>query len=158
MQLNTGGIQLPKGDVYRVLKKDHANIKKLFKETLQDTSKYPEARKELEKHFVGEEKFLYPPMEFIDEEKVKENEREHEEAFRKMARMKNMDENSREWVNSLRDLNNIVVHHMDSEEEANGLFDEASEVLSEEAEEDILHLYEELKLEAEEEEKKTENP
>jgi len=144
---------LTKGDVYRVLKEDHKNIKKLFREAIQDTSKYPEARKELEAHMVGEEKFLYPAMEFIDETKVKENEREHEEAFRKMARMKNMDERSREWINSLNQLNDIVVHHMDSEEESNGLFDEASEVLSEEAEEDILHLYEELKLEAEEETK-----
>jgi hypothetical protein len=142
---------LTKGDVYRVLKEDHKNIKKLFREAIQDTSKYPEARKELETHLVGEEKFLYPAMEFIDEKRVKENEREHGEAFRKMARMKNMDENSREWVNSLRELNNIIVHHMDSEEESNGLFDEAAEVLSEEAEEDILHLYKELKLEGEEE-------
>ena len=149
---------MTKGDVYRVLKEDHKKVKELLKEAIQDTSKYPEARKELEAHLHAEEKYLYPPMEFIDEVKVKENEREHEEAFRKMARMKNMDENSREWINSLRDLNNIIVHHMDSEEEANGLFDEASEVLSEEAEEDILHLYEELKIEAEEEYRKTENP
>lgn len=142
---------MTKGDVYRVLKEDHKNIKQLFKEAIQDTSKYPEVKKELEVHMVGEEKFLYPAMEFINEKRVKENEREHEEAFRKMARMKNMDKSSREWMNSLRDLNNIVVHHMDSEEEKNGLFDEAAEVLSEEAEEDILKLYEELKIENEKE-------
>lgn len=138
---------MTKGDVYRVLKEDHKNIRQLFKETIQDTSKYPEVRKELEAHMLGEEKFLYPAMEFIDEDRVKENEREHEEAFRKMARMDNMSKDSREWVNSLRELNSIVVHHMDSEEEQNGLFDEAAEVLSEEAEDDILHLYEELKSE-----------
>ncbi len=148
---------MPKGDVYKVFKKDHNRIKKLFKEAIQDTSKYPEARKELEKHLVGEEKFLYPPMEFIDEAKVKENEREHEEAFRKMARMKNMSEDSREWANSLRELNEMIVFHMDSEEEENGLFDEASAVLSEEAEDDILHLYEESKIEGEEEARKSEN-
>ncbi len=138
---------MPKGDVYKVLKKDHDHIKELFKETLQDTSKYPKVRKELENHLVGEEKFLYPPMEFIDEQKVKENEREHEEAFRKMARMDNMSPDSREWKTSLKELNDMVIYHMDSEEEENGLFDEASAVLSEEAEEDILHLYEELKSE-----------
>lgn len=147
---------MTKGDVYRVLKEDHKNIKKLFRETLRDTSKYPEVVKELEVHMVGEEKFLYPAMEFIDEERVKENEMEHETAFRKMARMKNLDERSREWVDSLRELNDLVVHHMESEEEKNGLFDEAAEVLSEEAEEDILKLYEELKIENKEEQ--SENP
>ena len=138
---------MAKGDVYRVLKEDHQNVKKLFKETLRDTSKYPEVRKELEAHMLGEEQFLYPAMDFIDEDMVTENKREHEEAFRKMARMDNMNEDDREWLDSLRQLNDLVVHHMDSEEKENGLFDKASGVLSEEAEDDILHLYEELKTE-----------
>ena len=138
---------MAKGDVYQVLKEDHENVKKLFKETLRDTSKYPEVRKELEAHMLGEEQFLYPAMDFIDEDMVTENKREHEEAFRKMARMDNMNEDDREWVDSLRQLNDLIVHHMDSEEKENGLFDKASGVLSEEAEEDILHLYEELKTE-----------
>jgi len=138
---------LPKGDIYRVLKKEHTHIKELFKDAINDNSKYPKVQKELEAHLLGEEQFLYPPMEFIDEKQVKENKREHEEAFRKMVRMDNIDEDSREWVDNLRELNDLVVHHMDSEEEKDGLFDEASEVLSEEAEDDILHLYEELKSE-----------
>jgi len=86
-------------------------------------------------------------MDFIDEDMVTETKRENEEAFRTMARMKNMDEKDREWVDSLRQLNDLVVHHMEIEEKENGLFDKASAVLSEEAEEDILHLYNELKAE-----------
>ncbi|MCZ3366826.1 MULTISPECIES: hemerythrin domain-containing protein [Methanobacterium] len=138
---------MAKGDVYKVFKKDHAHIKKLFNETLRDTSKYPEARRELEANMLGEEQFLYPAMDFIDEDMVNETKRENEEAFRTMARMKNMNEEDREWVDSLRRLNDLVVHHMEIEEKENGLFDKASEVLSEEAEEDILHLYNELKAE-----------
>ena len=138
---------MTKGDVYKVFKKDHAHIKKLFNETLRDTSKYPEARRELEANMLGEEQFLYPAMDFIDEDLVNETKRENEEAFRTMARMKNMNEEDREWVDSLRRLNDLVAHHMEIEEKENGLFDKASEVLSEEAEEDILHLYNELKAE-----------
>lgn len=138
---------MAKGDVYKVFKNDHAHIKKLFNETLRDTSKYPEARRELEANMLGEEQFLYPAMDFIDEDLVNETKRENEEAFRTMARMKNMNEEDREWVDSLRRLNDLVVHHMEIEEKENGLFDKASEVLSEEAEEDILHLYNELKAE-----------
>lgn len=119
----------------------------MFNETLRDTSKYPEARRELEANMLGEEQFLYPAMDFIDEDMVNETKRENEEAFRTMARMKNMDEEDREWVDSLRRLNDLVVHHMEIEEKENGLFDKASAVLSEEAEEDILHLYNELKAE-----------
>lgn len=119
----------------------------MFNETLRDTSKYPEARRELEANMLGEEQFLYPAMDFIDEDMVTETKRENEEAFRTMARMKNMDEKDREWVDSLRQLNDLVVHHMEIEEKENGLFDKASAVLSEEAEEDILHLYNELKAE-----------
>ncbi len=138
---------MAKGDVYRVFKEDHQNVKKLFKETLEDNSKYPEVRKELEAHMLGEEQFLYPAMDFIDEDMVGENKREHEEAFRKMARMDNMSEEDHEWKSNLKQLNDLVVHHMDSEEKENGLFDKAAEVLSEEAEDDILHLYKELKAE-----------
>lgn len=138
---------MAKGDVYKVFKKDHAHIKKLFDETLRDTSKYPEAQRELEANMLGEEQFLYPAMDFIDEEMVNETKRENEEAFRTMARMKNMREEDREWVDSLRQLNDLVAHHMEIEEKENGLFDKASEVLSEESEEDILHLYNELKAE-----------
>ncbi len=138
---------MTKGDVYRVFKEDHEHVKDLFKETLRDNSKYPEVRKELEAHLLGEEQFLYPAMDFIDEDMVSENKREHEEAFRTMARMDNMSEDDREWKSSLERLNDLVVHHMDDEEKENGLFDKASEVLSEEAEDDILHLYKELKAE-----------
>ena len=138
---------MAKGDVYKVFKKDHAHIKKLFDETLRDTSKYPEAQRELEANMLGEEQFLYPAMDFIDEDMVNETKRENEEAFRTMARMKNMSEEDREWIDSLRQLNDLMVHHMEIEEKENGLFDKASEVLSEESEEDILHLYNELKAE-----------
>lgn len=144
---NTGGVQLPKGDVYKVFKKDHENIKKLFKETLKDTSKYPEARKELEANMLGEEQFLYPAMDFIDEDMVNETKRENAEAFRKISKMDYINKDDREWINSLRDLNKLVVYHMDNEEKEDGLFDKAAAVLSEEAEDDILHLYKELKAE-----------
>ena len=129
------------------LKKDHAHIKKLFNETLRDTSKYPEARRQLEANMLGEEKFLYPAMDFIDEDLVNENKRENEEAFRTMERMENMNEEDHEWKDSLKRLNDLVSYHIDSEEKKNGLFDKASSVLSEEAEDDILHLYNELKEE-----------
>ena len=135
---------LTKGDVYKVLKNDHENVKKLLKETIEtgDTSKFPEIKKQLEAHMTGEENFLYPPMEFVDEEMVKKNEYEHELAWNKLRYLEQQ-KGDKDWMENLKGLNNLIIKHVEREE--NKLFPKASETLSEEAEEDILKLIEEEK-------------
>lgn len=136
---------MTKGDVYKVLKEEHENVKELIKETIEtkNTSKYPEIKKQLQVHMTNEENFLYPPMEFVDEETVKKNEYEHDIVWRKLLYLDNASQNDEEWMLNLKELNDLLIKHIEREE--NKLFPEASDALSEEAEEDILKLMEEEK-------------
>lgn len=136
---------MTKGDVYKVLKEEHENVKELLRETIEtkNTSKYPEIKKQLQAHMTNEENFLYPPMEFVDEETVKKNEYEHDIAWRKLIYLDNASQNDEEWMLNLKELNDLLIKHIEREE--NKLFPEAAEVLSEEAEDDILKLMKEEK-------------
>lgn len=138
---------MTKGDVYRALKEDHENVKKLLKETIEteNTSKFPELKKQLEAHMLGEENFLYPPMEFIDEELIKKNEYEHDLVWRKLLYLDNARQEDKDWMVNLKELNDLILKHVEREEKK--LFPKAAEVLSEEAEEDIMKLIEEKKAE-----------
>lgn len=136
---------MAKGDIYKVLKEEHENVKELLRETIKtkNNSKYPEIKKQLQTHMTNEENFLYPPMEFVDEEMTKKNKYEHDLVWRKLVYLDNANENDEEWILNLKELNDLLIKHIEREE--NKLFPEASEVLSEEAEEDILKLMEEEK-------------
>ena len=137
---------MTKGDVYRVLKEDHENVKDLLKEIIEteNTSKFPEIKKQLEAHMMGEENFLYPPLEFVDEEMIKKNRYEHELFWNKLLYLENAIKDE-EWMLNLKELNDLILKHVEREEKM--LFPKASEVLSEEAEEDIMKLMEETKEE-----------
>ncbi len=137
---------MAKGDVYKVLTEDHENVKELLKETIEtgNTSKFPELKKQLEAHMTGEESFLYPPMEFVEEEMVKKNRYEHELVWGKLLYLDNS-QGDKDWMMNLKELNDIILKHVEREE--NALFPKASEVLSAEAEEDIMKLIEETKAE-----------
>jgi hemerythrin superfamily protein len=140
-------IRLTKGDVYKVLKEDHQNVKELLKETIEtgNTSKFPEIKKQLEAHMMSEENFLYPPMEFVDEEMIKKNRYEHELAWNKLLYLENAQQGDKDWMMNLKELNELITKHIEREEKA--LFPKASEVISAEAEEDIMKLMEETKAE-----------
>lgn len=140
-------IPLTKGDVYKVLKEDHENVKELLKEIIEtgNTSKFPEIKKQLEAHMMSEENFLYPPMEFIDEEMIKKNIYEHELAWNKLLYLENASQGDKDWMMNLKELNDLITKHIEREE--NVLFPKASEVISEEAEDDIIKLIEETKAE-----------
>ncbi len=135
---------MSKGDIYKILKDEHDNVKELFKETIEtgNTSKFPEIKKQLEVHMANEESFLYPPMEFVDEEMIKKNKYEHELAWNKLLYLDNA-QSDKDWMENMKELNNLIIKHVEREEKE--LFPKASETLSEEAEEDIIKLMEEEK-------------
>lgn len=138
---------MTKGDVFNSLKEDHKNVKEMLKETIEtgDLSKFPAIKKKLEVHMIGEENYLYPAMEFIDEEMVKKNEYEHDLVWRKLLYLDNAPKDEDEWMLNLKELNNLIIKHVEREE--NMLFPKASEVLSEEAQEDMMKLMKETKEE-----------
>jgi len=138
---------LTKGDLYKSLKEDHDTVKELFKETIENgnDSKFPTLKKKLEMHMTGEESVLYPAMEFIDKKMIEKNQYEHDLAWNKLIYLDNTPPDDPEWILNLKELNDLIESHIDHEEKE--LFPEASEVLSEEAEDDMLKLIEETKKE-----------
>ncbi|MGZ7043102.1 MAG: hemerythrin domain-containing protein [Methanobacterium sp.] len=138
---------MTKGDLYKILKEEHDGVKELLKETIESGKKdrFPAIKSKLKVHMAGEENFLYPPLEFVDEENVKQNEYEHDLAWNKLIFLDNTSEDEPEWMIELKELNDLIIKHVDREEKI--LFPEASKTLSEEAEEDIMKLMEETKEE-----------
>lgn len=94
---------------------------------------------------ASEENFLYSAMEFVDEDMIKKNKYEHELFWNKLLYLDNAREADKDWILNLKELNDLILKHVEREEKS--LFPKASEVLSEEAEEDILKLMEEAKAE-----------
>lgn len=138
---------MTKGDLYKALKEDHDGVKELLKETIEsgDISKFPAIKNKLEVHMTGEESLLYPPMEFVDEEMVKRSEYEHDLAWNKLLYLDNEKKDDPEWMLNLKELNDLIIKHVDREEKM--LFPKAQETISEEAEEDIMKLIDEIKSE-----------
>jgi len=94
---------------------------------------------------ASEENYLYPAMEFVDEEMIKKNKYEHELAWNKLSYLDNAREEDKDWMLNLKELNDLILKHVEREEKS--LFPKASEVISVEAEEDIMKLMEEAKTE-----------
>jgi hemerythrin-like domain-containing protein len=138
---------LTKGDLFKSLKEDHNNVMELFNETIEngEVSKFPTLKKKLEVHMTGEESVLYPAMEFIDKEIVEKSQYEHDLAWNKLTYLDNTPPDDPEWILNLKELKDLIKKHVDREEKE--LFPEASEVLSEEAEEDMIKIIEETKEE-----------
>jgi len=116
--------------LYGMLTHDHEEVKGLFEETISknDTSKFPEIKKELEVHMMGEEKFYYPKAKKVDKELVEHGIEEHEEAKQLLKELDKMDTGSSKWMSKFKELKEAVEHHVEEEEEK--LFPETKESLS----------------------------
>ena len=138
---------MTKGDLYKSLKDDHDNVKELFKETVENGNfeTFPTLKKKLEVHMTGEESVLYPAMEFVDKKMIDKNQYEHDLAWNKLIYLDNTPTDDPEWILNLKELKDLIEEHVDREEKE--LFPEASKVLSEEAEDDMIKIIEETKEE-----------
>ncbi|MDI6723312.1 MAG: hemerythrin domain-containing protein [Methanobacterium sp.] len=116
--------------LYGMLVHDHEEVKGLFEETISknDTSKFPEIKKELEVHMMGEEKFYYPKAKKVDKKLVEHGIEEHEEAKQLLRELDKMDTGSSKWMSKFKELKESVEHHVEEEEEK--LFLETKESLS----------------------------
>lgn len=131
--------------LYRMLIHDHEEVKGLFQETISknDTSKFPEIKKELEVHMMGEEKFYYPKAKKIDKELVEHGIEEHEEAKQLLKELDKIDTGSSKWMSKFKELKESVEHHVDEEESK--LFPESREGLSDNEEKVAAQKIEEVK-------------
>lgn len=104
-------------DIVELIEKDHREVEALFAQFKQSPSKdiAMQICTELDKHSVGEEQTIYPAMESVDKDLVKEGEEEHAEAKQLIGRIKNTtdDQHLSELVT---ELEGAIQHHVQEEE------------------------------------------
>lgn len=139
--------------LFDLLKKDHKNVKDLFKKIQEDGEMEREAKedlfsrieKELEIHMGGEESFFYPPLKESEEahEKVLEAYEEHNVAKTVLGETADLDKEDDRWKAKIKVLSELVEHHV--EEEEGELFKIAKKVLAKERVQEIARQIQEQK-------------
>jgi hemerythrin-like domain-containing protein len=138
-------------NIYDLLKKEHKDVKKLFKQIVDseryDDTVYMQIKKALQVHMAGEEKLLYPRLENEEETRniTLEAYEEHDVGKQIMndIDMSNKSEDDR-MLAKVKVLSETIDMHVKEEEDE--LFKKAKKVLSHEDEREIGRLYEENKM------------
>lgn len=125
--------------IFAELRDDHEVQRDLF-ERLEKTQGDETARREgfeklkneLLNHETAEEKHFYSELMTIDltQEKTRHSVAEHHEIDEKVEELESIDFSSSQWLPKLRDLKELVIHHLDEEEEE--VFPLAGRALTEE--------------------------
>lgn len=126
-----------KAKVFTLLKKDHAEVKKLFKEidglesgqTRQREKLFKQLKIALEIHSKVEETLFYKPLKNLDKShmQILEATEEHNLVEKLLLELATGPMNSDEWCAKLTVLRENVLHHIDEEE--NELFPTAEKLL-----------------------------
>jgi hypothetical protein len=126
-------------DPFEYLIEDHKKVADIF-EDLENTSEsdvntrekmFEKLYNELGLHAELEEATLYPTLEKIDETKemVEHSKEEHETMKTILTELEAMPKDNPEWGEKLSELKTNVEEHVEDEEESEGLFEKAQEVL-----------------------------
>jgi len=131
--------------LYDMLVHDHEEVKGMFKEAMDknDTSKFPQIKKELEVHMMGEEEFYYPKAKKVDNKLVKHGIEEHEEAKQLIRELDRMKKDDDQFMPKFKELKDSVEYHV--QEEESKLFPETKESLSDDDEKEAAQKIEEEK-------------
>ncbi|MDY0039557.1 MAG: hemerythrin domain-containing protein [Desulforhabdus sp.] len=133
-------------EFFKVLKKDHQEVKSIL-EQLKETSKtatkareklFSQLKEEIKPHMTGEEKAFYPALKKYEEAKdnVLESIEEHhvtESVLKELDKMSKSEEN---WGAKLSVFKELVEHHIEEEEEK--IFSDAEENLDAEKMKQIM--------------------
>lgn len=139
--------------IYDLLKQDHKDVKKLFKQIVEseryDANIYSQIRKALQVHMTGEEKLFYPRLENNEETRqiTLEAYEEHDVGKQIMndIDMSNKTEDDRLFA-KVKVLSETIDMHVKEEEDE--LFKKAKKVLSHDDEHEIGRLFEQEKMSA----------
>lgn len=114
------------GTIFAELRDDHEVQRDLF-ERLEKTQGDEAARREgfeklkdeISHHAAAEEKHFYAELMTIDltQEQTRHSVAEHHEIDEKLEELESTDFSSPQWLPKLRDLKELVIHHLDEEEE-----------------------------------------
>lgn len=132
--------------LYQMLKDDHDMVKNLLNDALEneDISKFREIKNQLNMHMTSEEKYFYPPLRNVDNERINQSFKEHEEAKIILKDMDQIQGKDKKWIPKIKKLREIIEDHVEKEE--NLLFPESSKKLSTLQKEGIAQKIEEEKM------------
>ncbi|MGB9929034.1 MAG: hemerythrin domain-containing protein [Methanosarcina sp.] len=132
--------------IYDILSKEHQILIGMFNEAMITGSKEAlfRIKAEIDPHMAGEEKFFYPRLEEKEESEgiAHKANIEHNEAKALMIEMEGMQEGDENWAIMLKELKDVIMHHINEENEVFKVF---SRVLSREETEEIAQKYLEFK-------------
>lgn len=129
--------------IYDILKAEHKQVSDLIQQAMRDGSKetFFKVKAKTDPHLQGEEKFFYPLLE--DKSKlrdlVKDAYEEHNEIKSISSELQSMDAGNSNWTSKIKELDQIVSHHVDEEE--NKIFPAAQKVLGEDKAQQIAQQY-----------------
>ena len=133
--------------IYDILSKEHDLVLNVFEEAMRSGSKESlfKIKVEIDPHMAGEEKLYYPILEEKEESRdiARKAYIEHNEARALMYELEGMDENDQNWNSRLKELRDVITHHVDDEE--NEMFEKSRNVLSQEKAQEIAQQYLEFK-------------
>jgi hemerythrin superfamily protein len=140
-------------NIYDVLKQDHRDVKKLFKQIVEsekyDANIYSQIKKALQVHMAGEEKLFYPRLENNSETRtlVLESYEEHDLGKQIMNDIDMSDKTEADRMYAkVKVLSEAIDMHVKEEED--DLFKKARRVLSHDDEHEIGRLFEQEKMNA----------
>ncbi len=141
-------------DIFQYLTDDHRKISAVLEGLVDIAHDSEEAREQmfdeldsiLSLHAELEEATLYPALEEKPdmEDMISRFKGEHEEVKSLLEELRITDKDSGEWLLKLIELRESVGHYVEEEEEIEGLFEQAQEVLSIGEEEEIRKNMEEF--------------
>jgi len=138
-------------NIYDLLKQEHKDVKKLFKQIVDseryDDNVYMQIKKALEVHMAGEEKLLYPRLENNEETRqITLEAYEEHDVGKQIINDIDMSDKSEEdrMLAKIKVLSENIDMHVKEEEDE--LFKKAKKVLSHEDEREIGRLFEEDKM------------
>ncbi len=131
-------------NVFEELRQDH-DVQRGLLDQLAQTSGDDQVRRqgfarlksELTLHAAAEEKWLYARMMQHDatQEKARHSVAEHHDMDECVEKLEGIDFDSPQWLKTFKDLQHLVTHHLDEEEQE--VFQAAGKVLTENQKEDL---------------------
>jgi hemerythrin superfamily protein len=127
--------------IFDVLKKDHDKVKGLFKQITRKKESpeniFPQIQHELEMHFQGEEKLLYP---FLKEKAethdiTMESMEEHNVSKKELSELSSLSTDDEWFSPKIKVLQELINHHIEDEETL--LFKKAKKVMGKQQAEEM---------------------
>ncbi len=145
--------------IYELLQKDHDAVKKALTRILETTNGaaktredlFQKVKQELEVHTKFEEEVFYPTFredkgDKEAREEVKDALDEHKDAKTMLAKLEKMDKTSDEFIETIRELQQALEHHISDEEDE--IFPQARETVDDDAAVEMAERYREMKKRA----------